>query len=546
VSPGLRRTERGATAILAAILAVSLFSVGAVAVDMGQVYAKRSALQSNVDMAVIAATAKLDQPDTCSPETVATAETYLTKPSNEVDGQYAVDLGGAPGDNTGFIQCQDWKVSLWAPRSHADFGLAEVMGFDGVDVPAFAAAQVMSPSQSSSMPFYAADGCDSGTQIISDPPPGPSTPSEVPPLEPTTTNPNNAGLGTIDPNDVPSGSSVNLPVRITGTNLDGVTAVGFTTAGGLHEEVTSLTITGTTQIDLTTVPQDVLDEDGIWYVRVFKDANWSATDEALAFTVGSLLFCDGAVNGNFGTLRVARTGVDTADWLPYNIIRGLEPRLAPWPPPVPDECEDGVPPAVTSDLPNEVNDGTNCLWTDPGFPAEPATDALVKGVDSYAGRLDEDTTPGCSRSGGNERTANAPSLGHGLNDDLFTCFLLNGHSIEDAVDGEPGILSADILQSPRFFMVPVVPVDPFSGAFSRHPILEFRPAFLTDQPLFATQANPGTAYISPYNGIEFHGNKIRRVRVVFFDAASIPETAPPVGGEVEYIGSGTRVIVLVE
>src|SRR5687768_5990918 len=122
-----RRDEDGATTMLVAVLALVMLGAGALAVDVGHVYAKRSALQSNVDHAVMAAAAELDNDGACNQEVIDVATEYLLKPGNEVADQIAVDLAGAPGDVDGFIQCNDWKVQLWAPKSHVEYGLAKAV-----------------------------------------------------------------------------------------------------------------------------------------------------------------------------------------------------------------------------------------------------------------------------------------------------------------------------------------------------------------------------------------------------------------------------------
>ena len=75
---GRRRDARGAVAVMVAVTATVLFAVGAVAVDMGNVYHKRADLQTNVDLAVLAAAAKL--PDQAAARLEATD--YLDR--NEV------------------------------------------------------------------------------------------------------------------------------------------------------------------------------------------------------------------------------------------------------------------------------------------------------------------------------------------------------------------------------------------------------------------------------------------------------------------------------
>jgi hypothetical protein len=264
--PRRRRGEDGATAILAAGLAVVLFSVGAVAVDMGQVYAKRSALQSNVDMAVMAAAAELTSASGCNGEVVGAATAYLTKAANEVDGQHAVNLGGSPGDGDGFIQCSNWRVELWAPRATVSVGMAKVMGADDLEVPARAAVQIMSPGGSRTMPMYAVSDCDSGAQVISNPPPGAAAPSVVPPLTPDSATHHGATY-TLTPNEVAAGLS-SQTLRLTGTDLLGATQVTFTMAGGPPDHHVRAPI-GVTATEITVdVPAEVLSHDGVWWVRV--------------------------------------------------------------------------------------------------------------------------------------------------------------------------------------------------------------------------------------------------------------------------------------
>ncbi len=155
-----RRHERGAAAILVAGLAVVLLGVGAIAVDMGQVYAKRASLQNAADMAALAAAAHLDGSNTCTSAARATAEAYLR--DNWIDtatDPISVNLGGSPTDGDGFIQCTKWKVKVWAPSARVDYGLARVVlpknstTDKGILVPAAAEVGVYSP-KANIMPAY--------------------------------------------------------------------------------------------------------------------------------------------------------------------------------------------------------------------------------------------------------------------------------------------------------------------------------------------------------------------------------------------------------
>lgn len=131
-----------------------------------------------------------------------------------------------------------------------------------------------------------------------------------------------------------------------------------------------------------------------------------------------------------------------------------------------------------------------------------------------------------------------------LNDDVLACYITGGHSVAEVVAGVPNILSGDIFKSPRFFQIPVVPVQASTGASGAYPIIGFRPGFITTEPLTSTAANRGS--VTGHNGITFHANKVEKISVLLFPEAALPETAPPVGGEIEYTGHGTKVLVLVK
>jgi hypothetical protein len=541
---------------MVALLASVLFGLGAVAVDMGQAYAMRRDLQTNVDMAVMAAAAELngEVDDNGHAAARAAAERYLT--TNAVTGQIAWNLGlDAPipaDDESGYLELDAdgnaWKIRLYAPKVDVDLGLARIFGPETqIKVPASAAAEIRSPG-TSMMPMYAVDnGCDSGTQTISDATGSPS-PAVVPVLAPTTDPSFNSASFTVSPSETPGGTAAPLPMTLTGTGLDGVTEVGFTTATGVHYIVdddgdgNDFTISGSTSIRLDSVPPEVLALEDSWFVRVFKDGKWSQTATAQMFSVGERLYCSSSVSGNFGSLRVPRDDSPPGDWLARNIVLGIQPALAIHPsPPLDGSCKGDPSPTV------ESGDGTNCLGTDPGFPTEALTDGLITGVGSGPGRLDADTTSGCGRGGSDSRTAATPT-GEKLNDDLLTCFITDDTTrIGDLTGSAENVLSADIFSSPRFFWMPVIGTEPTAGRSDRYPIVDLRAGFISDQPLVASPATPYESSVSTHAGVMFDShNKVRSLKVILFDADALPETAAPTGDEVAYTGSGTRVLSLVE
>lgn len=542
----VRRNEHGAIAIMMAILAVFLFGLSAIVVDIGQAWAKRSLLQTSVDLAVMAATAELTQEDGCNVEVVSAAQEYLlNKVENTVAGQYSLDLTGSFGDGDGFISCSDWQVQLEAPASRVDYGLGRLLSTaDHVDVTARATAQVKSPSQSSSLPMYAVAGCDIGPQQLTDPPPGPAPTPTVPELTPGGDPPyngvTNLSINSPNPAEIPAGSVTPVPMTLKGKGLVGTTfEVWFTNASGLHFQAPGtlgLSTSGPNfTITVPTVPQDVLDSNGIWYVRIFNDGKWSTEADAQPLVVGDLLFCNGTVSGNFGTLKVARSDSTTGTWLEMNIIRGFQPQMT-------INASDAVPcsPEDSTHAPQSPSD---CVGTDPGFPNEAATDGLINGSGSYPGKLNHDTTEGCDRNGGSSRTTGWPSGGPNINDDVLSCYIVGSHNVGDVIAGTANILSADIFSSPRFFQIPVIPVEASGGSSGSYPIIAFRPGFITSEPASATFP-PGS--LDAYNGVYAHAGHVDRLDVVLFPESALPSTAPPIGGEIEYTGHGTKVIVLVD
>ena len=541
---GAARDDRGAVAILFAVLAVVLLGVGALAVDLGQAYAKKSLLQTDVDIAVMAAVAELDQEAGCNAEVVSAAEDYLTRAGNAVPGQYPIDLGGGPGDQDGFIRCPgDWKVELWAPRSEVPLGLGRVLSDDdSFDVAARAAAQVRSPAAGAVLPYFGVQGCDYGAQTIRDDSGPSATTAPVPALDPDSGSHTKAEF-TTTPTSAPEGTS-SMAVTLSGKFLDKADGVGFTGAVGTpyHHVVTALYITkGNPDTMTLQVPSAVLDVPDVWYVRVLEAGKWSEPHEAQRFTVGEeKLYCDTSLEGNFGTIDVPRAD-STSHVLERNIILGVEPALALHPSPA-GECS-GKSGSVESK--SAPVDGTNCLASEPGLKISATNAGLVSGKGSLPGRLDAASTNGCSRSGDDSRTA-ATVLGKNINDDLLSCYIVNGAHLSDLVAGNvvgTAALSADIFASPRFFWIPIVDTDPSTGKKS-WPIVAFRPGFITDQALSATRAAPGS--ISALNGLVTEPSGIREVRVVLFSQDALPPTAPAVGDEVDYTGSGTKVLVLVE
>lgn len=544
-----RRDERGATAVLFGLLALVLLGVGAVAVDMGQVYAKRGSLQSTVDLAVLAAAPELDGTNTCTPEAVAAAEAYLQDNwIDEANDPFSVNLGGSASDDDGFIQCTGWVVKLWAPKARVDFGLAKALSSsnDGLDVPATAEAGVMS-ARLHTMPYYATPSCSNGLQVLSTDSKGHSSPPPVPLTPSSAVNDPLLNVTALSVTASPLNAAIPTLV-ITGAGFTPLTTVGFTTAAGDHfvspSAGSTVTFNSPTQITVTNVPTGVVNIDDNWYVRVSNGALWSASDGNATKGVQKLtigdpkLYCLDSSQGNFGSLLIPRkTGSNNPNTtLSLNVALGIDHALGlmPGAPNAPNECA-GLPGAIT-----DAVDGQNCVSTDTGLPANALEDGLIKGISGSPGLLEHPPTSPCTRP-------NVNVGGHSLNDDVLSCFFTNGtirvgDVIKSSYSGG-SVISEAIFDSPRFFWVPVIQAPP--NGKKDVSIQAFRPAFITDQPESGTRNAPGSTQSSP-NGLTVQGTKVRELRIAFLNTKALPESVSAEGGEIAYLGFGPKVIVLID
>ncbi len=548
-----RHDESGTVAVMVALMAMVILGMAAVAIDMGQVYAKRASLQSAVDQAVLAAAAELDGTNICTAGAIDAAKNYLVSnwidqgadPKAVGDIDLTADNKLPDGSKDGYMKCTKWRVDLWAPTAQVNLGLAKaVTDENDVQVPAHAAAEVRSP-RLGTMPFYATPECSNGQQVLSTDSHGAST-LPVVPLTPFSATLNNSNLTALSVASTPTGTSVPSLV-ITGTNFTGVTAVGFTTASGDHVEVavgSGATINSATQITVAPVPTTVTDLADIWYVRVLKGGNWStndgnATSGVQKFTVGDeKLYCMDSTEGNFGSLAIERTPAisNPNTLISLNVALGVDHELGTMPgaPSAPNLCN-GVSGAIQSPV-----DGQNCLETDTGLPANALEEGMITGISGNPGRLNKPPTSPCTRP-------NVTVSGYSLNDDVLSCFFTNstirvGDVTKSTYVGEP-VISPAIFDSPRFVWVPLI-TEPPSGKKDVS-IQGFKPGFITDQPASGTKGAPGSTVTSP-NGLTLTGTKVREMKIWFINADALPAGTTADGHEVAYRGSGAKVIVLVD
>lgn len=565
------RDENGATAILVAILAVAMFTVAAIAVDMGQVYAKRAALQSNVDMAVLAAAKELTQPTGCNAEVVTVATQYLQKPSNKVHEEAAydnVDLTGAPNDADGFIQCTGWRVKLWAPKAWVDYGIGEITGLDGVDVPAFAAAQVGSPGMPA--PFFIPTECDfPGPQVVKAGAQSPDPQPQFPSTDPDGTGGGQPDISAVNPPEVPVETPAVDPkfeVTVHGTNFGSTQLVSFTRDTVTHYSrvtplVPAVPTEGTVVIDSATqlrvtVPDQVAEITGTWFVRVKNANGWSRKQHAVGVKVvppaSANPDCGSSNEGDFGMIDSPRNGsvINQQQRFVDNLAFGLDHLLDPWNPPssAPDSDIQKSCKPTASPIPGAILDDTaddrftppapNCVNILNGNRIDMATDGLVK-------RLNKPTTDGCDpfRGSGEVQKFGRPEM---LNNDTLSCFLTPGTTIA-AVSQETissiahNTVSDDIFNSPRFMWLPQInsPVAPSNGFY---PVVRFLPSFITDESGISssTSSNATSA-----NGIVANpsGNNLGALWVVPINPDAMPDGASTYTGPIGPPIPGATIIV---
>lgn len=484
----------------------------------------------------------------------------------------------------------DGEVRVVSPSAEVNFGFAGIFSvfgdnsIDDVDVASDAIAALGTPKGYGVWPMYVAaptsgnPGCDYGLQTLTDPPNGHSVPPNVPTLyaDPDT-NDNVLDEILVYDGGVPAGSidlnSTTGQIRFSGQFKDAL-KVGFFRSD--DPSIPPVVVNRSEWIDppsdglgamytannngsiFLSVPTAVTAVDTLWYVRAYQGGSgstadkWSARPEALPLSIGDAPFecVGGTSDGNFGTLKMPRSTSNSAGgdgWISRNIALGNEPPLsltkfpadpAPW------TC-DGHPDAVISTSGADLKPGTNCLDTDTGLTDGTATPGFITGYTGpgspYPGLLatgssseDPDGSGGCSPSGD---TSPVSLGGKSLNNDLLTCFLTDSStSLGDVARrnyaGGP-VFDPAIYNSPRFGWVPVFAQETESGGSGHYSITNFRPVFLTDQPMTATKANSAVNSTTVNGlGVTTTGSfKLHTLKVVFLHPNALPDgdAATPIG-----------------
>jgi hypothetical protein len=592
---GSRKDERGAVAVVYSfLLFFVLVPVAALGTDIGNAVSRKTVTQTQADFGAIAGGSKLTDNfaagTTPSAAIVNAVVTSLNGNQPQDDEQQACAVAKTcvsasqltdANLNNGEVRYTAEGLQVVAPRHYVDYGFANILGFQGDYVSARATVHAFSPGLRV-MPMFAVQGCDYGLQTLADPSGGLAT-TIVPALAFPTEN-NGTQLQSPLGLKNSSGTTVStFPLNSTGNTID-VTAkkwnasnyIGFFRSDDVSPSaIVTVAVpgapygtgAGSASTRTITVPTSVTSVETVWWLRIYNGngdpvadphaatapGSWSAQSEALPVVIGSaaLQCLSGPTVGNFGTVKFPRTDVPSSAFLPVDIAAGLQAPLVPHtlsPVPSDGKCTSATTNAIISDVPNPgLQAGTNCIDTDTGLAANVATQGLISGPGyGYDGVLTtKDTKENCDPNGGsNERNISIPGGPYKINDEVLTCYLLGGKSLGDIAKASyngGAALDPSILESPRFFFVPVLLVQPKGGG-DMYAIIDFRPAFITDEQAVST-AIKGSKTGTSDNGIWMQGNDIKQLKVVFFNADALPRDAG--GNVIDYLGTGPKIVRLV-
>lgn len=579
------RDQAGAVAVVTAILAVVLIGVAAVAVDLGNAFARKRLVQTQADLAALAGAALLD--GTAASAAPARTEVLAYLGSNDVFGGATFDAATMDNDNLadGEIDVIEGftKVKVTAPPATVDYGLAGVFEKSSLDVQAVAVAGIFSPGAIA--PFFIAEGClvSGGSRLEIKTDPGNVTPTPITPAffdapaNPNKTWPALTGAPTpfeVLPNT--PGQQVTVP----GTNLSNLEEVGLVWGETAADRTTipagSFTVTpGAKPKDpdlvtfivpdlAVTMPAAPFDQTRVLFLQVRRagETMWSAANPEASISVplpGADIpdECGEKSTGDFGLLDSPRDGVKNLEASQQNIAEGMDHPVYSYPGGTAALDAQGIPagqtdgakwndicvkytasPVFVLDEPGAVN--PNCLEIYTGNKV-PALDAgLIEGGTSpdFDGRLDAPASPLCGRT--RTVTLNATWL---INDDLLSCFIKDNRPLSDVLTpAATDLLDPALIDSPRFLIVPVIHAA-YPPANGSYPIVDFRGAMISAEQITSRASSPKP---EPDNGVTISNKKIGSMTVTYFELTALPEVVSTTGKVITYIGTGPRVVRLVQ
>jgi Flp pilus assembly protein TadG len=559
-----RRDEHGAVALLMAGLMTVIVIVAAMGVDLGNAWQRKVTVQKSVDVSAISAAHLLPKTSSNTDAIYAEVATYLNKASNVVLGQpgtvTAAQLhdGQLPNGEVTFES--DTVMKVVAPQAHVDYGLANLVGVDSTEVSAEATVALKTPIQplGSVLPMWLPAACVYGPlagDVAAAPVPSASpvytlnTPKASPGHTTTSVTPASVPYATESPSativihDIPKDRNWAV-IRFTFGNtqyVDYLVTFPMTTA----KQDRTVTIADLDTNSAHRVPDNstVTDPTNHWTITstsgkwevwplIPNDTTPAPTGFPLTSTVASKLefpknngqgyfevtgggevACNGHQRGNFGQLDSPRADEARKQWAyARNVAFGLDHELAQFDSePSQYECPaDGTP--TGAEIDDDTTSGNNCLYVDPGNDPQGLTDGLLGGgrINEGEGRLQKPTSARCASRG------NLVIGGKNYNNDTLSCFLKPGYTLADiASDTSPAeALYPDVLDSPRFFYVPVVwQGDRLLKKYIA--IKAFAPVFLTDETIDAVASSTNGLALNP-------GGKVQYVQIFGFNEVALP------------------------
>ena len=538
---GRAREDRGAVAVFVVILASLLLMVAALSVDLGNAWARKRDVQTQVDVSALSAGHLLPRTAANENSIVDEVVEYLNRQNNQAVGQPDVTRVGLldlnPENGEVIFTNAGQTMQVVAPRAWVAFSFAGVIGEDGANIQATATVEIQQsiPGQDV-FPFALPQNCPYGSGMADTVPPGHEDPPPPPPAGTFTPGPSeiaNHSIGSVLPNDAVEGTSPPVPVNIVLNNLKNNSTGGtirfrigdtiFVDRSFTWTKVTNAT--GNSRTVTVTDPTPVTNIVGTWNVWALDDAGkYSANN--LPFTVTGAIppppppnppGCSSEVKGNFGQLQSPRSDESNPpEAFALNIAEGLDHTVVPFFNFTGPGVDCGKNPPISGATLDDANPpkDPNCLHIDNGNDGPKVMDGLVTGAGGKPGRLD--VFNGTTRSNcGPNSTIKATTI----NNDKLSCFLLGTASLDDlTVSGGDyedfeGMLDPHVIESPRFIWIPVFYTPDRDGA-EYQPILKFVPAFITDE----RQGVPATSD----NGVKWQGNSVESIQVFAFNAKALP------------------------
>lgn len=161
-------------AIMVALFVVALFASAAMSVDLGNAWARKRAVQRQVDVSAMGAGYLLPMTPANEVQIATEVASYLNQ--NHIAGQQTVAASDLLNldDADGEVTFQDsngapcatgcTQMTVVAPRAEVNFGMARLIGFSSTTVSRTASVRVVSalPPKDKLLPFWLPSGCAMG------------------------------------------------------------------------------------------------------------------------------------------------------------------------------------------------------------------------------------------------------------------------------------------------------------------------------------------------------------------------------------------------